>query len=86
MLNQWQWKKAIASIISALILLVSTGGLVSCGNSTQEPESQDNEIEQNNNQRTNQEGNNQRNESDNEQNEEQDDDDNDEEQDGDDNN
>ena len=85
MLNQWQWKKVIASI-SAFILLVSTGGLVSCGNNTQQPESQDDEIEQNNNQRINQEGNNQRNESDNEQNEEQDDNDNDDEQDGDDNN
>ncbi len=75
MLNQWD-KKAIATIISAFTLLVSTGGLVSCGSDTSEQENEaDEQIDQNNNQRINQQNNNQRNESHNEQNEERDDND-----------
>lgn len=59
MLNQWG-KKAIATIISAFALLVSTGGLVSCGSNTPQENEADEQIDQNNNQR-NQSGN-QRNE------------------------
>lgn len=72
MLKQWD-KKAIATIISAFTLLVSTGGLVSCGSDTPQENEADEQIDQNNNQRINQENNNQRNELDNEQNEERDD-------------
>lgn len=76
MLKQWQWKKAIATIISAFALLVSTGGLVGCGSNTPQENEADEQINQNNNQR---------NESDNEQDEEQDDNEQDD-NDGDDNN
>lgn len=65
MLNQWD-KKAIATIISALALLVSTGGLVGCGSNTPQENEADEQIDQNNNQR---------NESDNQRNEERDDND-----------
>lgn len=86
MLNtNWQWRKAIASLLSAFTLLTIAGGLASCGSNTAEQEDESEEqINQDNNQRTNQQGN-ERNES---RNEEQDegDDDNDEDQDGEDNN
>lgn len=87
MLNtNWQWRKAIASLLSAFTLLTIAGGLASCGSNTaeQEDKSGEEQINQDNNQRTNQQGN-ERNES---RNEEQDegDDDNDEDQDGEDNN
>ncbi len=75
-MKQWQQKKALTTIISAFTLLVSTGGLVSCGSNTLEKENEaDEHIDQNNNQRINQENNNQRNESHNEQNEEHEDND-----------
>ena len=38
MLNTWQWKKAIAPLLSAIVLLISTGGLVGCGSDTADSE------------------------------------------------
>lgn len=73
MLNTWQGKKAIATIISAIALLISTGGLVSCGSNTK-PENETESINQDNNQRIRQSGNNQRHESHNEQHDERDND------------
>ena len=75
MLNTWQWKKAIAPLLSAIVLLIGTGGLVSCGSNTadSEPET-DEEINQNSNQRNESRGNNDRRENNNEQEDERDDD------------
>jgi hypothetical protein len=30
-MKEWQWKKAIASVLGAFVLLVGTSGLTSCG-------------------------------------------------------